>query len=321
LFSAITGQEARELEMTKLEDGRPVRSEFEDAKEYRRAYDRWRDKNNPKRRARNSDPNRLAATRAWYAANREAVLQQKKTYFQENKGQIREYQRGYVKERYHADPEFRAKSIKRARASAVANPERVRELAIQRYHANPVVREKDNQRSRKYAAENASEIAEQRAKFRAENREVLAERSRQWRTENRPKFLSSLKKYRDENRVQITEQARQRRESDPEWAAHLDAYRKEYYSNNKHKYIARNALREERIQRATPPWLTKEQRLEMELVYRDAAELTALTGVRHEVDHIHPIKGRKSCGLHVPWNLQVLTWKENSRKRNREPAE
>ena len=50
----------------------------------------------------------------------------------------------------------------------------------------------------------------------------------------------------------------------------------------------------------------------MELVYSDAAELTLLTGVRHEVDHIYPIKGRKSCGLHVPSNLQVITWKENN---------
>ena len=107
----------------------------------------------------------------------------------------------------------------------------------------------------------------------------------------------------------------------PQWAAHLDAYRAEYYKNNKHKFIAHNALREERIQCATPPWLTKEQKLEMELVYRDAAELTLLTGVRHEVDHVQPIKGRKSCGLHVPWNLQVLTWRENNRKRNREPSD
>ena len=304
-----------------MEDEKPNRADYVDAKEYQRAYGRWYDKNDPKRRARNSDPERLATTRAWYAANREAVLEQKKVYFQENKEQIREYQRGYIKDRYHADPEFRAKSIERARASAVANPERVRELAIQRYHANPDVREKDNQRSRKYAAENADAIKAQRAEFREQNRATLAERSRQWRLENREQFLGSLKKYRDENRDQLTEQARQRRESDPDWAAHLDAYRKEYYQKNKHKFIAQNALREERIRRATPPWLTKEQRLEMELVYRDAAELTALTGVRHEVDHIWPIKGRKSCGLHVPWNLQVITWKENNRKRAREPAE
>ena len=301
-------------------EAKPNRADYVDVKEYRRAYDRWRDKNDPKRRARNSDPERLAATRAWYAANREAVLEQKKAYFQENKEQIRDYQRDYVRDRYRVDPEFRAKSIERAKASNKANPERVRANSKRR-RADPENKRAQRARGIAYRDKNRDEIYAQAAQFRAENRDLLAERQRQWYAKNLDKARASMRDYGRENRDKLVEQARQRREADPEWAAHLDAYRKEYYQKNKHKFIAQNALREERIRRATPPWLTKEQRLEMELVYRDADELTALTGVRHEVDHIWPIKGRKSCGLHVPWNLQVITWKENNRKRNREPGE
>ena len=35
------------------------------------------------------------------------------------------------------------------------------------------------------------------------------------------------------------------------------------------------------------------------------------------VDHIEPLKGVDRCGLHVPWNLQLMTRSQNSKKGNR----
>ena len=51
--------------------------------------------------------------------------------------------------------------------------------------------------------------------------------------------------------------------------------------------------------------------------YDDAKRLTRETGIQHHVDHIHQLKGENFCGLHVEWNLQVLTGVENLRKSNR----
>lgn len=78
--------------------------------------------------------------------------------------------------------------------------------------------------------------------------------------------------------------------------------------------VAGCAERRARKNNATPPWA---DRTEIKAIYAEARRLTAETGIKHEVDHIHPLKGRNSCGLHVSWNLQIITRTENRKKHNR----
>ena len=67
----------------------------------------------------------------------------------------------------------------------------------------------------------------------------------------------------------------------------------------------------------TPPWLTKTHYEAIEFFYWEAAELSKLVGEFYTVDHIVPLQGKTVSGLHVPWNLQILTKSENSSKGNR----
>ncbi len=68
---------------------------------------------------------------------------------------------------------------------------------------------------------------------------------------------------------------------------------------------------------ATPNWLTNEQVEHMQCLYKVAAMYTAEGLDIWHVDHIVPIRGKDVCGLHVPWNLRIITASENLRKGNK----
>jgi 5-methylcytosine-specific restriction endonuclease McrA len=67
----------------------------------------------------------------------------------------------------------------------------------------------------------------------------------------------------------------------------------------------------------TPKWLTVDDLQKIQDFYIEAAKRTRDTGVSHQVDHIIPLQGKTVSGLHVPWNLQILTKVENSSKNNK----
>ena len=80
---------------------------------------------------------------------------------------------------------------------------------------------------------------------------------------------------------------------------------------------AANARRRAAKLNATPNWLTEEDLKQIKYLYGLARDAKILTGDDYHVDHIVPLKGKDVCGLHVPWNLQVLPASKNLSKGNR----
>ncbi len=58
---------------------------------------------------------------------------------------------------------------------------------------------------------------------------------------------------------------------------------------------------------ATPPWVNTE----------DIKKIYSKVTKGFEVDHIVPLVGENVCGLHVPWNLRIISASENRRKSNK----
>lgn len=99
--------------------------------------------------------------------------------------------------------------------------------------------------------------------------------------------------------------------------AKKQAYRNVHKKNNPELYKALASVRKRRHRNATPKWITAEQKLAIRSLYLNAQTLTKITGERYVVDHIVPLISDVVCGLHVPWNLRVITQEENLKKSNK----
>jgi hypothetical protein len=131
---------------------------------------------------------------------------------------------------------------------------------------------------------------------------------------NKSKILARVKEYRIDNKEQIGEYLIANKER---IAARQVKYQEGYRRDNRDKINARCARRRAAKLNATPNWLTAEEFEQITELYTCAQMFKLYTGQEYHVDHIVPLQGENACGLHVPWNLQVIPAKENVTKSNK----
>lgn len=137
--------------------------------------------------------------------------------------------------------------------------------------------------------------AQARTKYTAEE---LKEHRKQWVRDNKERVYAKQKEWRDANRDRVREFNRR---SKQKHNARVNATNAQY--------------RAERLQR-TPSWLSENDLNEMSNIYAIAKRRSEIEGIQYHVDHIIPLKGKTVSGLHVPSNLQVITWRDNITKNN-----
>ena len=133
---------------------------------------------------------------------------------------------------------------------------------------------------------------------------------KEWKDSNKELRKATLKRYRDKNKtkLKLVDNLRKERRSE---------YSKEYRLRHPDRHSARQSLRRANKINATPLWLTVEQKKEIENFYWLAKDLEKVSCEKYHVDHIVPLNGENVCGLHVPWNLQILPSDLNIAKSNK----
>jgi len=106
-------------------------------------------------------------------------------------------------------------------------------------------------------------------------------------------------------------EARRYQAKKPLLDAQHKAWRKANWDALRPLFVAKRYERDAHIARATPPWADLDM---IRDIYRQCDALTRQTGIKHNVDHVVPLRGKNVCGLHVHYNLQILTERANKSK-------
>ena len=121
-------------------------------------------------------------------------------------------------------------------------------------------------------------------------------RVKKWAEANREAVARNSKTYADKNRTEVNGRI------------------KDWKARNQAKVRFQTACRRAKKKSAQPKWVSASDLLKS---YKQAKRLSDIIGIEYHVDHIVPLQSDTVCGLHVPWNLQIIPAWQNLQKQNK----
>ena len=140
------------------------------------------------------------------------------------------------------------------------------------------------------------------------------QRVKTWKDSNKERVLSVQKDYYERNKDHCLAVMDLYAQENPDVVRKA---KKAWRMRNAEAVNAGTAARRASKLNAQPDWLSESQKEEIKTLYWLAKDLKAISGEDYHVDHIVPLRGENICGLHVPWNLQVLPADINCSKGNK----